>query len=274
MAELVRLEIDGAVGIIRLDRPPVNAINRAIHRDLLAVTEQRGGQPGHSRGRALRRRTCFRRRRRHQGNGRRDVPRDRRADRHSQCRSQLGQQAYPAGDRRHHRLRAGRRIRAGAGRRFPVHRRERHHRAAGNHSGGHSRGGWHPTAGPVDRADQGQGADLHRPAGHSGRGRCAGAGQQGGTRRSGLSGRRWRWPPGWPPVRPRRWRRRSGPSTTDWTARWPPVWNWRPRKFAELFGTEDARTGMTFVHRAGTGKGHVRRSLTGPARHGLPVQRR
>jgi enoyl-CoA hydratase len=40
MAALVRLEINGAVGVIRLDRPPVNAINRAIHRDLLAVAEQ------------------------------------------------------------------------------------------------------------------------------------------------------------------------------------------------------------------------------------------
>lgn len=45
MAELVRLEIDGAVGIIRLDRPPVNAINRAIHGDLLAVTEQVARHP-------------------------------------------------------------------------------------------------------------------------------------------------------------------------------------------------------------------------------------
>ena len=45
MAELVRLEIDGAVGIIRLDRPPVNAINRAIHRDLLAVAEQVADNP-------------------------------------------------------------------------------------------------------------------------------------------------------------------------------------------------------------------------------------
>jgi len=45
MAELVRLEINGAVGVIRLDRPPVNAINRDIHRDLLAVAEQVAGDP-------------------------------------------------------------------------------------------------------------------------------------------------------------------------------------------------------------------------------------
>ena len=39
MAEFVRLEIDGAVGVIRLDRPPVNAINAAIHRELLQIAE-------------------------------------------------------------------------------------------------------------------------------------------------------------------------------------------------------------------------------------------
>jgi len=45
MAELVRLEIHGAVGVIRLDRPSVNAINSAIHRDLLAVAEQVASDP-------------------------------------------------------------------------------------------------------------------------------------------------------------------------------------------------------------------------------------
>ena len=45
MTEFVRLEIDGAVGVIRLDRPPVNAINTAIHRELLAVAEQVADDP-------------------------------------------------------------------------------------------------------------------------------------------------------------------------------------------------------------------------------------
>jgi enoyl-CoA hydratase len=40
MTEFVRLEVDGAVGVIRLDRPPVNAINTAIHRELLEIAEQ------------------------------------------------------------------------------------------------------------------------------------------------------------------------------------------------------------------------------------------
>ncbi len=38
MTTLVRLEIDGAVGVIRLDRPPVNAINGEMHRQLIEIT--------------------------------------------------------------------------------------------------------------------------------------------------------------------------------------------------------------------------------------------
>ena len=37
MSGLVRLEIDGEVGVVRLDRPPVNAVNGEMHRDLIAV---------------------------------------------------------------------------------------------------------------------------------------------------------------------------------------------------------------------------------------------
>ncbi len=37
MPELVHIEIDGAVAVIRLDRPPVNAINSAMHAPLAAV---------------------------------------------------------------------------------------------------------------------------------------------------------------------------------------------------------------------------------------------
>lgn len=37
MTELVRLEIIGSVGVIRLDRPPVNAINAQMHGDLAAA---------------------------------------------------------------------------------------------------------------------------------------------------------------------------------------------------------------------------------------------
>ena len=45
MGEFVRLEIDGAVGVIRLDRPPVNAINTVIHRELQAIATQVAQDP-------------------------------------------------------------------------------------------------------------------------------------------------------------------------------------------------------------------------------------
>lgn len=44
-APLVRLEIDGAVGVIRLDRPPVNAINAAMHEPLRAAAEAASADP-------------------------------------------------------------------------------------------------------------------------------------------------------------------------------------------------------------------------------------
>lgn len=37
MTTLVRLEIEGTVGVIRLDRPPVNAINGQMHRQLIEI---------------------------------------------------------------------------------------------------------------------------------------------------------------------------------------------------------------------------------------------
>jgi enoyl-CoA hydratase/carnithine racemase len=42
MAEFVRLELSGSVGVIRLDRPPVNAINSQVHAELLAVATEAG----------------------------------------------------------------------------------------------------------------------------------------------------------------------------------------------------------------------------------------
>lgn len=42
---VVRLERDGAVGIIRLDRPPVNAINTAMHAQLEAAARELDADP-------------------------------------------------------------------------------------------------------------------------------------------------------------------------------------------------------------------------------------
>lgn len=42
MAEFVRLEVDEGVGTIRLDRPPMNAINEQLTRELFEVTTEAG----------------------------------------------------------------------------------------------------------------------------------------------------------------------------------------------------------------------------------------
>ncbi|HWC31685.1 MAG TPA: enoyl-CoA hydratase-related protein [Actinomycetota bacterium] len=44
MGDLVRLEVEGGVGTIRLDRPPMNAINEELTRDLLEVATEAGGR--------------------------------------------------------------------------------------------------------------------------------------------------------------------------------------------------------------------------------------
>ncbi len=40
MTEFVRLEVDGGVGTIRLDRPPMNAFNRQVQEELKATAEE------------------------------------------------------------------------------------------------------------------------------------------------------------------------------------------------------------------------------------------
>ncbi len=45
MPEFVRVEIDGAVGVIRLDRPPVNAFNAVVQGELLQVAAQVAADP-------------------------------------------------------------------------------------------------------------------------------------------------------------------------------------------------------------------------------------
>ncbi|HEY0814193.1 MAG TPA: enoyl-CoA hydratase/isomerase family protein [Pseudonocardia sp.] len=40
MTEFVRLEVDGGIGVIRLDRPPMNALSRQVQEELLAVSSE------------------------------------------------------------------------------------------------------------------------------------------------------------------------------------------------------------------------------------------
>ena len=70
VTEFVRLEVDGGVGTIRLDRPPMNAVNRQVNVELATDREGGGRARGRARGRRLRRREGARGRRRRQGDGR------------------------------------------------------------------------------------------------------------------------------------------------------------------------------------------------------------
>ncbi|GAA3355323.1 enoyl-CoA hydratase/isomerase family protein [Saccharopolyspora gregorii] len=45
MGEFVRLEVEGAIGTIRLDRPPMNALNQQIEQELKAVAAEAAAHP-------------------------------------------------------------------------------------------------------------------------------------------------------------------------------------------------------------------------------------
>ena len=45
MGEFVRLEVDGGIGTIRLDRPPVNALNIQMQAEVLEVAARPPGAP-------------------------------------------------------------------------------------------------------------------------------------------------------------------------------------------------------------------------------------
>ena len=76
VTEFVRLEVDGGVGTIRLDRPPMNAIRRAVQDELRSAADEADRARRRARGDRLRRREGVRRRRRHQGDGVADLRRD------------------------------------------------------------------------------------------------------------------------------------------------------------------------------------------------------
>ena len=131
MSGLVRLEIDGEVGVIRLDRPPVNAVNGVMHRELVEVAGRGGRRSADAGGGALRREKAFAGGRRHQGDGRPGT----RAERRRWLGSlndavNADRPAAAAGHRRGHRLCARRRVGAGAGGRPADRRRERGARVA------------------------------------------------------------------------------------------------------------------------------------------------
>ena len=69
MAEFVRLEVDGGIGTIRLERPPMNALNAQVQEEIRAAAVEAGERRDVVGGHRLRRREGLRGRRRHQADG-------------------------------------------------------------------------------------------------------------------------------------------------------------------------------------------------------------
>ena len=253
--EFVTLQVEDGVGTIRLDRPKMNAIDEQLH--LRGARRGDGGREARRRPRRrpLRRRAGLRRRRRHQG----DVA----ARRHGHGR--LGPRAAPtpsphvardpqAGHRRGHRLRARRRLRAGAVRRLPGARRLGEDRPARDPARRHPRRRRHAAAGPAGRAGEGQGP-RSSPAGTSApRRRWRSAWPTPSSRTTRSTRPRWRWRGSSPPVRRWRWPPPSGRSTRAWTLPLREGLALESRLFAELFDTEDQKTGMRSFLENGPGK--------------------
>ena len=226
MGEFVRLEIRDGIGTIRLDRPPMNALNtpgaggaaRRGARAAAADAEVRavivyGGEKVFAAGADIKEMA--------------DMSYVDMAARAADAVRRV-RRARPdpqAGRRRDHRVRPGRRLRAGPGLRLAGGGRGRQARPAGDQAGHHPGRRRHPAAGPAGRPGPRQGPDLVRPDGGRRRRRCG-------------SG----WPTGWcrpprctttavdagPPVHhgpgPGRCARRSWPSTAAWRWTSPPAW--------------------------------------------------
>ena len=166
-----------------------------------------------------------------------------------------------AGHRRDHRLCARRRLRAGAVRGLPRARRLGEDRPAGDPARRHPRRGRHPAAGPAGRAGEGQGHHLHRPA----RRRRGGDGDRHGRRRR--PGRRGVLDRGGHGAK-----FAAGPPLALAAAKQAideglelPIDEGlalESRLFAELFGTEDQKTGMRPSSRTAR-QGDLHRPLTG-----------
>ena len=163
MTDLVRLEVEDGIGTIRLDRPPMNALNGEIQHGLIAACREAAERRDVVGRHRLGRREGLRRRGRHQGDGG-DV-----LHRHGRpLRAAPGLHPCPGppaqADRgRHHRLRPRRRVRGGAGVRLPHRRRRRPARPARDPARHHPRRRRHPAARPPGRAGEGQGPRVLRP---------------------------------------------------------------------------------------------------------------
>ena len=254
MAEFVRLEIDGAVGVIRLDRPPVNAFNSAVQRQLLQVAGQVAENP------AIRAVVLY-----------------------------GGERAFAAGAdiKEMVDLNPGEIASLDGHLTDAVNAIARLPQPVIAAISGYALGGGFelalaadlrvvaenavlglpeitlgviPGAGGTQRlprligAEQGQGTDLLRASVLAVSRPWRWVWPPGRYRRSGCFPKRCRWRGRWRPGRRRRWRRPSGRSTTGWTLSLHAGLELESQRFAELFATEDQKIGMTSFVQHGPGK--------------------
>ena len=177
----VRLEVAAGVGTIRLDRPPVNAMNALMQDQLHAVALEAaarddvravviyGGPRSFAAGADVKEMAAMTPRRHGRARG---------ADAGSVHRGCADSEARRCCD---HRLRARRRLRAGAGRRRAFLRGRREAGAAGNAARCHSWGRRHAAARATDRAGARKGTGFHRPHGRRRRGVANRPRRQGAT---------------------------------------------------------------------------------------------
>ena len=187
-------EIPAAVAMIRLDRPPMNALNtevqeRAARRgrsrsaadDAVRAVVLYGGEKVFAAGADVKEFA--------EQDHAYMAPRRAAAD----VVARRAGPAAQAGHRRGDRLRARRRLRARADRRLPGQRRQRQVGPAGDPARHHPGRGRHAAAAAADRAGQGQGPHLHRPLRRRRRGPRDRPGRRRRARRTRSTRPRWRW---------------------------------------------------------------------------------
>ena len=162
MGEFVSVERQGAVAVIRLDRPKVNALNVQVVAELNDACAEIEGDRVDPRRRRLRRRADVLRRGRPQGDGRRHAGRRPRARRRVAARVRTHRSAARRHDRGGQRVRARRRMRDRDGVRLPFRRAERATRSAGDRRRSHPGCRWDAAPAAPGRSGAREVDDLHR----------------------------------------------------------------------------------------------------------------
>ena len=253
MSDLVRLEVEDGIGTIRLDRPPMNALNAEIQHGLIAAcreaAERRdvsavivwGGEKVFAAGADIKEMETM---------SYTDM-----VD-HSALLQDFTRVAGPpaqADRRRHHRLRPRRRLRGRPRVRLPHRGRRRPARAARDPARHHPRCRRHPAPRPARRAVEGQGPRVLRPVRHGRRGARDRARRCRGARRRGLRHRPLDDGVATSAARPTRCARPRRPSTVASRSTSSRAWRSSGRCSPAPFATKDQAIGMRHFVEKGKG---------------------